>query len=82
MSKTIDYGAELKRIINEKQINRVELAREYGCIPGNVQKAMNNKGMKRDTFDKWMRAIETLKIRQERDKYRDKLRRIQAIIDE
>ena len=82
MSKNIDYGAELKRIINEQQINRVELAKEYGCKPDNVQKAMHSKTMKRDTFDDWMRAIASLEVRMERDKYRDKLNRIRAILEE
>lgn len=82
MKPNIDYGAELKRIINKQQINRVELAKEYGCTPGNVQKAMNNPGMKRDTFDDWMRAIKSLNQRMESQRMKDKLRRIRAILEE
>ena len=82
MKASIDYGAELKRIINEQHINRVELAKEYGCTPGNVQKAMNNKGMKRDTFDGWMRAIEFLEAKKENQRLQDKLRRIKEILEE
>lgn len=34
MKRNIDYAAELKRIIKDKDINRVEQTREYGCTPG------------------------------------------------
>lgn len=80
MSKT--YGAQLRELIDKKGINQLELAQEYGCKKDNVQKALKSKTMKPDTFDKWIRAINSLEQRKENQRLRDKLRRIKEIIEE
>ena len=76
------YGEQLRELIEKHNINRVELAREYGCIPVNVQKAMHSKTMKPDTFDKWVKAINSLEAKKENQRLRDKLNRIRAILEE
>lgn len=76
------YGEQLRAMIEKAGIKQTELARERGCSQDNVTKALRSRTMKPATFDKWVQAINSLELRKENERLRDKLRRIKEIIEE
>lgn len=82
MSKTIDYGQQIKALLREKGLEQKELAQELGTSYINVNKTLNGHTMTAKNYDRYLQALTRLEARKENQRLRDKLRRIQAIIDE
>ena len=79
---TIDYGQQIKEILIEKGMEQKELAQELGTTYINVNKTLNGHTMTPKNYDRYLQALTRLEARKETDRLKDKLRRIQAIIDE
>lgn len=82
MSKNIDYGQQIKEMLREKGLEQKELAQELGTSYMNVNKTLNGHTMTAKNYDRYLQALSRLEVKKENDRLRDKLRRIQAIIDE
>lgn len=82
MKPTIDYGQQIKEMLIEKGLEQKELAQELGRTRDTVFKALHNHTMTKNTYERYFQAVKMLEIRKDRDHLKDKLRRIQAIIDE
>ena len=82
MSKTIDYGQQIKALLIEKGLEQKELAQELGTSYMNVNKTLNGHTMTPKNYDRYLQALTRLEAKKENQRLRDKLRRIQAIIDE
>lgn len=82
MSKTIDYGQQIKEMLREKGLEQKELAQELGTTYINVNKTLNGHTMTPKNYDRYLQAIIRLEARKENDRLRDKLRRIKEIIEE
>ena len=82
MSKTPDYGHQIKALLTEKGLNQKELAQELGTSYINVNKTLNGHTMTPKNRDRYLQALSRLEARKENARLRDKLLRIQAIIDE
>ena len=82
MKPNIDYASEIKALLTEKGLNQKELAQELGTSYINVNKTLNGHSMTHKNRDRYLAAIARLEARKENQRLRDKLRRIQAIIDE
>ena len=82
MKPNIDYGSEIKALLTDKGLNQKELAQELGTSYINVNKTLNGHTMTPKNRDRYLAALSRLEARKENQRLRDKLRRIQAIIDE
>ena len=82
MSKTIDYGHQIKAMLIEKGLEQKELAQELGTTYINVNKTLNGHRMTPKNYDRYLAALTRLEARKETARLRDKLRRIKAIIEE
>ena len=82
MKPNIDYASEIKALLTEKGLNQKELAQELGTTYINVNKTLNGHSMTARNYDRYLAALTRLEARKENQRLRDKLRRIQAIIDE
>ncbi len=82
MKPTIDYGQQIKALLREKGLEQKELAQELGTSYINVNKTLNGHTMTPKNYERYLHAITRLEARKENQCLRDKLRRIQAIIDE
>lgn len=82
MSKTTDYGQHIKALLIEKGLKQKELAQELGTSYINVNKTLNGHTMTPKNYDRYLQALTRLEIRKENQRLKDKLRRIQAIIEE
>ena len=82
MKPNIDYASEIKALLTEKGLNQKDLAQELGTTYINVNKTLNGHTMTPKNRDRYLAALTRLEARKENDRLRDKLRRIQAIIDE
>lgn len=82
MKPTIDYGQQIKALLIEKHLEQKELAQELGTTYINVNKTLNGHRMTPKNYDRYLAALSRLEARKETARLRDKLRRIQAIIDE
>ena len=82
MKPNIDYASEIKALLTEKGLNQKELAQELGTSYINVNKTLNGHTMTPKNRDRYLAALSRLEAKKENQRLRDKLRRIQAIIDE
>ena len=82
MKPNIDYASEIKALLTEKGLKQNELAQELGTSYINVNKTLNGHTMTPKNRDRYLAALSRLEARKENQRLRDKLRRIQAIIDE
>ena len=82
MSKNIDYGQQIKALLREKKLEQKELAQELGTSYINVNKTLNGHTMTPKNYERYLQALTRLEAKKENDRLKDKLRRIQAIIDE
>ena len=82
MKQNIDYASEIKALLTEKGLKQNELAQELGTSYINVNKTLNGHTMTPKNRDRYLAALSRLEARKENQRLRDKLRRIQAIIDE
>ena len=82
MKAKIDYGAELLGELTAKGITQVELAEELGKTKDTIFKALHSGHMKPTTRDTYLAAIARIAAKKENQRLQDKLRRIQAIIEE
>ena len=82
MSKTIDYGQQIKEMLIEKGLEQKELAQELGTSYMNVNKTLNGHTMTPKNYDRYLQAISRLEAKKENQRLKDKLRRIKAIIEE
>ena len=82
MSKNIDYGHQIKALLREKGLEQKELAQELGTSYINVNKTLNGHTMTAKNYDRYLQVLTRLEIKKENQRLKDKLRRIQAIIDE
>ena len=82
MKPNIDYASEIKALLTEKGLNQTELAQELGTSYINVNKTLNGHTMTPKNRDRYLQALTRLEAKKENQRLRDKLRRIQAIIDE
>lgn len=82
MSKTIDYGHQIKALLREKGLEQKKLAQELGTSYMNVNKTLNGHTMTPKNYDRYLQALTRLEARKENERLREKLRRIKEIIDE
>lgn len=82
MKPTIDYGNQIKAMLIEKGLEQKELAQELGTSYINVNKTLNGRTMTARNYDRYLQALTRLEAKKENQRLRDKLRRIQAIIEE
>ena len=82
MSKTIDYGNQIKTLLRSKGLNQKELAQELGTTYINVNKTLNGHTMTARNRDRYLAALARLEARKETQRLQDKLRRIKEILEE
>ena len=82
MKPTIDYGTQIKEMLIEKGLEQKELAQELGTSYINVNKTLNGHTMTPKNYDRYLQAVTRLEAKKENQRLKEKLRRIQAIIEE